>query len=238
MYTPRSCSIAKVSRALWPSASTTWSARSCSPPASVSRGRVTSRRARAARFDQHVGHALPKRISPPSASISARIFSTTLDQPEGADVRLGDVQDLSGAPALTNSVEHLARQVARVADLAPQLAVGEGAGAAFAELHVRLGVEHALAPQAPGVLGALAHRLAALQHDRPQAHLRQHQRGEDAAGAEADDHRARPRRGEKSAGACADEAVARVGRAAARAGRRAMARQHRVGVGAPRSRRV
>jgi hypothetical protein len=55
--------------------------------------------------------------------------------------------------------------VARVADLAPELAVAEGAGAAFAELHVRLGVQHFLAPQAPGVLGALAHGLAALQHD-------------------------------------------------------------------------
>ena len=78
----------------------------------------------------------------------------------------------------------------RVLDLAVELAVGKGAGAAFAELHVGFGVEHALAPQAPGVLGALAHRLAALQHDRPEAHLRQHQRGEDAAGAEADDDRA------------------------------------------------
>ena len=35
MNTPRACSIWKVSRALWPSASTTWSARSCSPEASV-----------------------------------------------------------------------------------------------------------------------------------------------------------------------------------------------------------
>jgi hypothetical protein len=77
-----------------------------------------------------------------------------------------------------------------VLDLAVELAVGEGAGAAFAELHVGFGVEGVLAPQAPGVLGALAHGLAALEHDGPEAHLGQHQRGEDAAGAEADDHRA------------------------------------------------
>ena len=81
--------------------------------------------------------------------------------------------------------------MARVLDLAVELAVGEGAGAAFAELHVRLRVEHALAPQAPGVLGALAHCLAALQDDRPEAHLRQHQAGEEAARPEADDHRPR-----------------------------------------------
>ena len=113
-------------------------------------------------------------------------------QAEGADVRLGDVEDLLRRAGLDELGQHLARQVARVADLAPELAVGEGARAALAELHVGLRVEHALAPQAPGVLGALAHRLAALQDDRPQAHLRQDQRGEEAAGPEADDDRARP----------------------------------------------
>jgi len=46
----------------------------------------------------------------------------------------------------------------------------------------------ALAPQAPGVLGALAHRLAAFQHDGLEAHLRQHQRGKDAAGPETHHH--------------------------------------------------
>ncbi len=73
---------------------------------------------------------------------------------------------------------------------AVQLAVGEGACAAFAELHVGFGVELAFAPQAPGVLGAFAHFLAALQDDRAEAHLRQQQPGEDAAGAGADDDRA------------------------------------------------
>ena len=52
--------------------------------------------------------------------------------------------------------------VVRILDLAVQLAVGEGAGAAFTELDVGLGVEHALAPQAPGILGALAYFLATL----------------------------------------------------------------------------
>ncbi len=65
MNTPRSCSIAKVSRALWPSASTTWSARS-------------SLLAAGQRHAAHAAHAgrlrsagrstrCSKRISPPSA---------------------------------------------------------------------------------------------------------------------------------------------------------------------------
>src|ERR1700739_2793693 len=94
------------------------------------------------------------------------------DQAEGADVRLGDEQDLLGRAGLDELGQHLAREVARVADLAPQLAVRERAGAALAELHVRLRIELALAPQAPGVLGALAHFLAAFEHDRPHAPLR------------------------------------------------------------------
>ncbi len=96
----------------------------------------------------------------------------------------------SGAPALTNSSSHFAAVVLRVLDLAVQLAVREGAGAAFAELHIGLGVEYAFAPQAPGILGALAYFLATFKDDRLEAHLCQQQAGEDAAGAETDHDRA------------------------------------------------
>ena len=124
----------------------------------------------------------------------------------------------SGAPARDELVDHLARQVARVADLAPQLAVGERAGAAFAELHVRFGIEDAAPPQAPGVARALAHRAAALEDERAKPHLRQQQRGEDAAGAEADHDRARRSAAGGEVGwRPRDGAVARVGRWAARA---------------------
>src|SRR5204862_6327876 len=74
------------------------------------------------------------------------------DQPERADVRLGDEADLLGRAGADELVDDLACQVARVADLAPQLSVGKGAGAAFAELHVRFGIEDAAPPEAPGVL--------------------------------------------------------------------------------------
>jgi hypothetical protein len=165
-------------------------------------------------FDVQVHHLLAK------ADLATQRFDLRThlldhaDQAEGADVRLGHVEDFFGRTGLHKLGQHLAREVARVADLAPQLAVAEGAGAAFAELHVRFGVQHALAPQAPGVLGALAHRLAALQHDGAQAHLGQDQRGKDAAGAEADDHRPRPARGEEVRRGVADRAVGGVGRGA------------------------
>ena len=120
------------------------------------------------------------------------------DQPEGADVRLGDVGDLLGRAGLDELLDHLAREMARVADLAPELAVGKGAGAALAELDVRFGIEHAAPPQAPGVAGALAHGAAALEDDRAEAHLRQQQGGEESAGPEADDHRPRPPRRRRS----------------------------------------
>ena len=161
-------------------------------------------------LDQQIGHLLAE------ADVAAQRLDLgphLLDhahQAEGADVRLGDVEDLLRRAGLDELGEHLARQVPRIADLAPQLAVAEGAGTPFAELHVRCRVEHAAAPQAPGVLRALAHRLAALQHDRPQAHLRQDQRREQAARPEADDHRPRlvralqspPARGRRSGSAC------------------------------------
>ncbi|MGT2494838.1 hypothetical protein ACU4GD_41620 [Cupriavidus basilensis] len=97
----------------------------------------------------------------------------------------------------------------RILDLAVQLAVGEGAGAALAELHVRLGIEHALAPQAEGVLGALAHFLAALQDDGLEAHLRQDQASQQSARPHADHHRAQGRARRRC---LRDEAVGHVRR--------------------------
>ena len=112
------------------------------------------------------------------------------DQPEGADMRLGEIEDFGRRAGLDELGQHLAAVVMRVLDLAVQLAVGERAGAAFAELHIGFRVQLAPPPQAPGVLGALAHHLAALQEDRAKAHLRQDQSGEQAARAGADHDRA------------------------------------------------
>ena len=187
IVTPRSCSIAKVSRALWPSASTTW-------PASISQRvpsapAVTTPRTRPASMRTSTSR-VPKRTSPPSRWISVRIFSTTPTRRNVPMCGLAAQADLPGRAGRDEFRDDLARQVARVADLAPELAVGKSAGAALAELHVGFGVEHAAPPEAPGVLRPLAHGAAAFDHDRPQAHLREQQRGEQAARPEADDDRA------------------------------------------------
>ncbi len=167
-----------------------------------------------AAFDVQVGHLLAEaHLAAQRLDARAHLLDHA-HQPEGADVRLGDVEDLRRRAGLDELVQDLARQVARIADLAPQLAVGKGAGTALAELHIRLGVEQALAPQPPGVAGAFAHRAAAFQHDRAQAHLRQHQRGEQAARAESDHHRARPIGRPEVARRMADPPVAGVGRRA------------------------
>src|SRR3546814_18991346 len=74
-------------------------------------------------------------------------------------MRLADVEDFVRRAGLDEFVQHLAAVELRVLDLTVELAVAEQAGAAFTELHVRRRVQPALAPQAPGLLGALAHRL-------------------------------------------------------------------------------
>ena len=101
---------------------------------------------------------------------------------------VGSVQNFFGRTGLHELLHHLASEVARVLDLAVQLAVGKRAGAAFAELHIALRVELAFAPQAPGIFGSLAHGFAAFQNNWLEAHLRQHQRGKNAAGPKAHHH--------------------------------------------------
>ena len=149
----------------------------------------------AALFDQHVVHArFETDLAAEPDDLGPHLFDH-LDQAEGADVRLADVHDLFRCAEAHELGQDLAAVMVGVLDLAVQLAVREGAGAAFAELHVRLGIELALAPEAEGVDGALAHDLAALEDDRIQAHLGQHQRHEQAAGAGADYDRTRGARG-------------------------------------------
>src|SRR5690606_24369170 len=106
---------------------------------------------------------------------------------EGADVRFADVDDLLRRAGPNELLSHLAGVELRILDLAVELAVGEQAGPAFTELHVGFGVQDLLAPQRPGVLGAAAHVLAALQHDGLEAHLRQQQRRKQPARAKPND---------------------------------------------------
>ncbi len=110
------------------------------------------------------------------------------DQAEGADMGFGDEQDLFRRAGFDEFRQHLAAMQKRVADLGIELAVGEGAGTALAELHVGFGLQGVAAPQAPGVLGALADGLATFEDDRAKTHLRQQQGRENPAGAGADHH--------------------------------------------------
>ena len=110
------------------------------------------------------------------------------DEAEGADMRMRFPQYVVGRAGLDELLQHLAAQEARVLHPAIELAVGKGAGAAFAELHIAVRVQFGAAPQAPGILGALAHHLAAIEDDGPEAHLRQDQPGEQAARSRADHH--------------------------------------------------
>jgi hypothetical protein len=90
-------------------------------------------------------------------------------------VRFAHVQDFCGCASLNKLCQHLAAEKARVLDLAVELAIGKGPGAAFAELNIRFGIQHGLAPQTERVFGALAYRLAALEYQRTKSHLREYE---------------------------------------------------------------
>ncbi|MNV33126.1 hypothetical protein D3C71_1244860 [compost metagenome] len=96
MKTPWSCSIWKVSRALWPTASTTWSASMCSPLASVTP--VTRPFSRCS-----VSTLLEKRTSPPSLVMVSRMTSTMPTRRKVPMCGLATYRISSGAPARTNS---------------------------------------------------------------------------------------------------------------------------------------
>ena len=118
-------------------------------------------------------------------------------------MRLGDVEDLVRRAGLDELVEHLARRWRGSLIWLYSLPSENVPAPPSPNCTFDSGSSTPLAPEAPGVLGALAHHLAALEDERPEAHLRQDQRGEQAARAEADDDRPRPAARAKSAGAWA-----------------------------------
>jgi hypothetical protein len=123
-------------------------------------------------------------------------------------VWFAEVENFLGRARLDELRQHFAPEMARVLDLAVQLAVRERAGAAFAELHVRFRIELRFPPEFPRILGALAHFLAALEHDRTKTHLRQQQRREQTTRAESYHHRAE----RQPHGRRRDELIARIRR--------------------------
>ncbi len=76
--------------------------------------------------------------------------------------------------------------MARILDLAVELAVREGAGTAFAELHVRFRMQGVLAPEVPSVFRAFAHLATTFQNQWPETRLGEDQRRKDSRRAETD----------------------------------------------------
>ncbi|PAV73697.1 hypothetical protein WR25_23453 [Diploscapter pachys] len=105
-------------------------------------------------------------------------------------VRLG--QDFLGRARFHELGQHLAVEMARILDPAVKLAVRERTRPALTELDVRFGVELATPPQTPGILGALAHHLAAIDDDRAESHLGEDQAREQATRPRPDHHRPWP----------------------------------------------
>ena len=79
----------------------------------------------------------------------ARMCSTILTRRKVPMCGLLTIQDFLRRAGLDELGQHLAAVVVRVLDLAVELAVGKGAGTAFAELHVRFGIEHASCARSP-----------------------------------------------------------------------------------------
>src|SRR5690606_39368395 len=67
-------------------------------------------------------------------------------------------------------LHNLAAVKIRIFDLAVEFAIRKKTSTTLAKLNVGCRVEHAIAPQPPGILGALAHLLAAFQHQWSKAH--------------------------------------------------------------------
>ena len=138
-------------------------------------------------FDLQIGNAVLKAVFPTQSSDGRAHILHHLHKAERADMRMRLGEDFRRRFGLYEFGEHLASQMARVFDLAVELAVGERTRSAFAKLYVGLGVENGFAPQSPGVLRPLPHDFAALQNDGPEPHLREQQRREQPARPRADD---------------------------------------------------
>ena len=106
----------------------------------------------------------------------------------GADVGLGLVEDFLRCAHAVEGFQHLA--AALILDAGVELAIGKGACAALAKLHVAGGVERSARPEGLHIRRTGIHIPAPFDHQRLQPRLRQAQRGEQARRAHAADHRA------------------------------------------------
>ena len=122
-----------------------------------------------------------------------------LRQPIGAEVRLGQIQNLFRRACSRQLAKNFGR-VHILFDAGHQFAVGKSTGAAFAELNVGILLQTAAAPETFHVALPLGHRLAAFQHNRPGSRTSQSQSRKHAGRTAADNQRTgRKSRGRRQA---------------------------------------
>ena len=177
--TPRACSMANVSRALWPAARTT-------APAGIASRAGDDHPAHRARLDEEVGDPLPEAHLAAGGEDACAQRRHHAPQVVGADVRLGGDENLGRRAAGRQFGEDLVAAI--VPDERVELAVRKGPGAAFAEHDVGLRVEDAALEQVRDVERAPFDGLPALEQQRAVPGLGEQQRGEEPRGAAADDH--------------------------------------------------
>src|SRR5215475_14423046 len=95
---------------------------------------------------------------------------------------------LAGGKKLQHTAQLRPRAAAR------QLAVAEGAGAAFAKEIVAFRIERSAGIEGMNVADALTHRRSALEHERLVSLLSEEIAGDESCGAGADNHGAMPKR--------------------------------------------
>jgi hypothetical protein len=138
-------------------------------------------------LDEQIRHlALEAHLAAELDDFRAHLFDNA-GEAKRADVRLADEEDFRGRARAHEFMHDLAAVELRILDLAVKLAVGEQARPTLAELNVGFGSQDLLAPQPPGVLRAPSHVPPALEHDGPETHLREQQRGKQTAGPETHD---------------------------------------------------
>ena len=131
-------------------------------------------------------------VRPQAEQLPAQIFQNGV-QVVGAHMGLGVGQNVLRRPAGHQLLQNEA--VARVFGAGVQLSVGEGAGAALAELDIGGGVQRAGGPEALHIRLPRLHGTAPLQQDGPQARPGQHQGAEETRRSCSHHHRRPLRRG-------------------------------------------
>ena len=182
---PASCSSSNTSRAEWPQATTTCRAGNVSrAPVRTFSTSMDATRPPTRRTPQKRAW---KRTSPPRAMISSRSVATTRGSRSLPICGCACHRISSGAPRVREQAQDVLR--VGVLRVRGELSVGERARTAFAELHVRIRVEHAARLEGRHILGALVHAAAAFQHKWTEPGARQIERREQPRRACAHDDR-------------------------------------------------